>query len=382
MRISHIETFVLGNRSMLVKISTSDGHVGWGEPILENWARAVEGAVLRLAERLIGADPRRVTALWQVLARGGFYRGGAVLASAVAGLDQALWDLKARALGVPIHEMLGGPVRDRLRVYGHANRDGRLGDPVKGRTLAKAGLTLLKVAPERVLRFIESPAVIDGLVDQLEEFRDAVGGSVDIAVDAHGRFSTAMSRRFLRRTEHLGLAFVEEPVRPEHSHRLRDIVESTSTPIATGERLYSREEFLAVLGSGIAIAQPDLSHAGGITEVMRIGTLAESFDVQLAPHCPLGPVALAACLQVGFALPNVYAQEQSLQLHSPGSDDALRLIRNPEVLGLVDGMILRPTGPGLGVEVDEEAVRAGVVEGEPTQGPPVWTDTSGAFAEW
>ncbi|MEU4237563.1 galactonate dehydratase [Actinoplanes sp. NPDC026619] len=381
MRITAVETFVLSNRHALVKISTDDGLAGWGECTLENWVRTVVAAVQRLTEHLIGADPRPITGLWQTLSRGGFYRGGPVLSSAVAGLDQALWDLKGRSLGAPVHELLGGPVRHSARVYGHANAPGRTGDPDRARAHVAAGLDLVKVAPQHQLDYLASPSALNRMVADLTDVRAAVGDTVDIALDLHGRCSVPLARRLLPRLEPLGIAFVEEPVRPEHSHLLSEVVRSSPVPIATGERLYSRAEFQPVLAAGVAIVQPDVSHAGGITEVFRIATMAETYDAQLAPHSPLGPVALAASLQLAFAVPNFYAQEQSLDLHL-GSSAAARVLADPAVLTPVGGRIPRLTGPGLGIEIDEDAVRAAVDDGPLAAGSPVWLLPDGGFAEW
>lgn len=381
MRVTRVETFVLSNRRALVRVETDAGIVGWGEPVLENWARTSAAAVERMAEYLVGRDPRQITRHWQVLARGGFYRGGPVLNSAVAGLDQALWDIKARALGVPVHELLGGPVRDSVRVYAHANMAGRVGDLDLAQRLVADGITLVKVAPDGPQRFLESPASIERFVHQLGELRDAIGPDNDFAIDLHGRFSVPQSIRVLRLLEPLMPAFVEEPLRPEHSHRIGDVVRSTSVPIATGERLYSREDFRPVLESGIAIAQPDVSHAGGITEVFRIATAAETYDVQVAPHCPLGPVALAASIQIDLAVPNFYAQEQGFNATYAGDADR-RILLDPSVLMPVDGAIPRLTGPGLGVDIDEDAVRELAVDGPLEPGSPSWTYPDGGFAEW
>jgi galactonate dehydratase len=381
MKISRIETFVLSNRHALVKVSTDEGVTGWGEYTLENWVRTVTAAVERMSEHLLGADPLPITRLWQTLARGGYYRGGPVLSSAVAGLDQALWDIKGRWLGQPVHELLGGPTREHARAYAHANQPGRTGSPGKAKEQIAAGLDLLKVAPENPAAFIESPAFLDLVIEELWELRRTVGSGVDIGIDLHGRFSVPMSRRLLPRLEPLGIAFVEEPLRPEHSDLIGELVRWSPAPIATGERLYARTDFRRVLEAGIALAQPDVSHAGGITETFRIATLAEPYDAQIAPHCPLGPIALAASLQIAFAVPNFYAQEQSFNAHlgpSPGT----AMLRNPEALTAVNGRFARLTGPGLGVEVDEDAVRAAVEAGPLPPGSPTWTYDDGSFAEW
>jgi galactonate dehydratase len=381
MRISGVETFVLSDRHALVKISTDEGVTGWGECTLEGWVRTAVAAVERMTGHLIAADPRPITALWQTLARGGFYRGGPVLSSAVAGLDQALWDLKGRALGVPVHELLGGPTRTQARIYAHANAPGRTGDPALALAHVATGVDLVKVAPQFQIGYLAPPELINRMIADLTELRAAVGAGVDIALDLHGRFSLPLARRLLPRLEPLDIAFVEEPLRPEHSDLLGELVRCSPVPIATGERLHTRAEFRRILEAGVTIVQPDVSHAAGITEVFRIGALAESYDAQLAPHCPLGPVALAASLQLAFAVPNFYAQEQVLNPHLGGSE-ALRVLADPGVLTPVGGRIPRLTGPGLGIEIDEDAVRAAVDDGPLEPGSPVWEYPDGSFAEW
>jgi galactonate dehydratase len=385
MRITAVETFVISNRRVLVKISTDDGGSGWGEPTLENWARPIASVVDEMSNYLLGKDPRDISKHWQVLARGGFYRGGPLMLSALAGIDQALWDLKARSLGVPIYELLGGAVRDRVRIYAHANEPGRTGSPQRAVDLVEAGYTLLKVAPASQVRFIESQQFIEKFVADLRELRAAIPAHVDFAVDLHGRFSTAMSRLTISRVQDLFPAFFEEPLRPEHSDRIVDVVRATTIPIATGERLYTKYEFKRVLEAGVAIVQPDLSHAGGITECFQIAALAEIYDAQIAPHCPLGPVALAACIQVDLSVPNFYAQECVIDPHLQRAGLGLELVLNPEVLVPIDGYIPRLTAPGLGITIDEDAVRSQAVPLDAVLEPGAGTwlyEDDGGFAEW
>jgi galactonate dehydratase len=227
-----------------------------------------------------------------------------------------------------------------------------------------------------------SVAEIDGVLDRVAAAREVLGPDRDVAVDFHGRFTLANSRRIAPMLEPLRPFFIEEPVAPEYSHLIGQLTRSTSVPIATGERLYSRQEFLPVLQAGIAVAQPDLSHAGGISEVRRIATLAETFDVQLAPHCPLGPIALAASLQVGFATPNYLIQEQSIGIHYNQGAEVLDYVVDKTPLKFVDGSILRLTGPGLGIEVDEGAVRAADARGGHNWRTPIWRHPDGSLAEW
>jgi galactonate dehydratase len=383
MRITTVETFTLGERQLLVRIGTDEGLAGWGDASLEHKPGTVAALIRELSGTLVGADPLPVTRHWQRLSRGGFYRGGSVFASAVAGLDQALWDLRGHYHGAPIHELLGGPCRDRVRLYTHTwGGPGQTGGPERARALVRSGYTLVKASVAGPVGFLDSPAMVRRFVADLEALRGAVGDGADFGIDLHGRVSVHHARRLAEAVAHTSPAFFEEPLRPEHSGRLAQLVAATSIPIATGERFFAREDFLPALQAGIAIAQPDPAHAGGITEVFRIATMAESYDVQLAPHCPIGPVALAACLQLDLAVPNFYAQEHVLDLTSPDSAD-LAFLRNPEVLVAVKGHIERPTGPGLGIEVDEEAVRAAHrPELDVPAGNPQWSYPDGSFAEW
>ncbi len=384
MRINTLETFVLDERQVLVRIGTDEGVVGWGDASLEHRPGSVTAAIRELSGALMGADPLPVSGLWDRLMRGGFYRGGAVLASAVAGIDIALWDLRGRWLGQPIHVLLGGPCRDRVRMYTHAWGDAdHTGSPERARMLVRErGYTLVKASVAGPVAFLDSAGQVDRFAADLEALREAIGPDADFGIDLHGRVSLPHARRLADAVAHTRPAFLEEPVRPEHQGHLGRLVASTSIPIATGERLFTRHEFRPVLETGIAIAQPDPAHAGGITEVSRIAALASTYDVQLAPHCPLGPVALAACLQLDLALPDFYAQEHVIDLTGPDSPD-LRILRDPSVLLPVDGHIPRLTGPGLGIDIDDDAVRAadrgdiGVLRGNPQ-----WTYPDGSFAEW
>ncbi len=384
MRITTVETFILDERQVLVRIGTDEGVVGWGDATLEHRPGGVTATIRELSGDLIGADPLPVTSLWDRMSRGGFYRGGAVLSSAVAGLDQALWDLRGRWFGQPIHVLLGGPCRDRVRMYTHAWGDaGHTGGPERARALVhERGYTLVKASIGGPVAFLDRPAQVARFVADLEALRDAVGPEAGFGIDLHGRVSLPHARRLADAVAHTLPAFLEEPVRPEHQALLGSLVASTSIPIATGERLFSRSEFRPMFEAGIAIAQPDPSHAGGITEVFRIATAAETYDVQVAPHCPLGPVALAACLQLDLAVPNFYAQEHVIDLTGRDSPD-LRILRDPGVLLPVDGHIPRLAGPGLGIDIDEETVRAldrrdiGIPVGNPQ-----WTYADGSFAEW
>jgi galactonate dehydratase len=380
-RIARVETFGVPPRWLFVRIETDDGVVGWGEASLEGHSEVVRTAVERFAEYLVGADADRIEDHWQTLTKGGFYRGGPVLASAVAGIDQALWDVKGKALGVPVHQLLGGHVRDRVRVYGWVGGDDPSGVVEAVQARVDQGLTAVKMNASGVIGRNATVRELDAVVQRVAAAREVLGPDRDVAVDLHGRSTLATARRLAALLEPLHPFFLEEPVVPENSHLLGELVRSTTIPVATGERLYSRQEFLPVLQAGIAVAQPDLSHAGGISEVRRIAALAEVYDVQLAPHCPLGPLALAACLQVGFATPNFLIQEQSIGIHYNEGADVLDYLVDVAPLTFTDGHVARLTGPGLGIEVDEAAVRAADKLGH-TWRTPSWRHDDGSLAEW
>ena len=366
---------------MFVRIETDEGLVGWGEPVAEGHADTVRTAVDQFAELLIGQDPMRIEDHWQQMTKGGFYRGGVILASAVAGIDQALWDITGKALGVPVHQLLGGRVRDRIRVYSWVGGD----DPaaIKDAILeqVEAGMTAVKMNASGRMSRLGTVAELKAVVDRVATARDALGDSRDVAVDLHGRFTLANARRLSTLLEPYHPLFIEEPVVPEGTHLLNELISSTTIPVATGERLYSRQEFYPALKAGIAVAQPDLSHAGGISEVRRIASLAEIFDAQLAPHCPLGPIALASCLQVGFATPNYLIQEQSIGIHYNRDAEVLDYVLDTKPLEFVDGHIELLTGPGLGIEVNEDEVRRVDKVGHHWR-TPLWRHSDGSLAEW
>ncbi|RNE63767.1 galactonate dehydratase [Cryobacterium tepidiphilum] len=381
MRITRVETFLVPPRWLFVRIETESGVVGWGEASLEGHSEGVRTVVEQFAEHLVGSDASRIEDHWQVLTKSGFYRGGAVFGSAISGIDQALWDIKGKHLGVPVHELLGGAVRDRIRVYGWVGGDDPSGVADAIEAQLKAGLTAVKMNASGVMGRIGSVAEIDGVLERVAVAREVLGPHRDVAVDFHGRFTLANARRIAPMLEPLRPFFIEEPVVPENSHLIGQLVQGTSVPIATGERLYNRQEFLPVLQAGISVAQPDLSHAGGISEVRRIAALAEAYDVQLAPHCPLGPIALASCLQVGFATPNYLIQEQSIGIHYNQGAEVLDYVVDKTPLNFASGSIERLTGPGLGIEVDEAAVRAADARGHSWR-TPVWRHPDGSLAEW
>jgi galactonate dehydratase len=381
MKVTRVETFLVPPRWLFCRVETDTGIVGWGEPVVEGRAGTVRAAMDELAEHLLGQDPLRIEDHWQVLTKGGFYRGGPVFSSAVAGLDQALWDIAGKAYGLPVHAMLGGAVRDHIRVYSWIGGDEPAAVADEAQARMEAGFTAVKMNACGRMPAVATREEIADVVSRVSAVRDVLGPKRDVAVDFHGRVSPANARRLLPQLDEFHLLFVEEPALPEQAHVLSELVRASGTPIATGERYFSRGEFLPVLESGVAVVQPDVCHAGGISEVRRIAAFAEVWGAVLAPHCPLGPIALAASLQVAFATPNFLIQELSLGMHYNVGSDLLDYIVDPGVFQITSGTMGRPTGPGLGITVDEAAVRHADKRGHQYR-LPVWRHDDGSFAEW
>ncbi|SCK33490.1 galactonate dehydratase [Streptomyces sp. WMMB 714] len=382
MKITRVETFAVPPRWLFCRIETDDGPVGWGEPVVEGRAETVRAAVHELADQfLVGADPSRIEDLWQLMSKGSFYRGGPVLSSAVAGIDQALWDIAGKSLGAPVHRLLGGPVRERARAYCWVGGDepAQVRDEVAAQV--DAGFTAVKMNASGRMSPLPTPAELADVAARADAAREVLGPEGDFAVDFHGRFSTAGAVRAAGVLEPYAPMFVEEPVLPEYTHLIGRVTDSTRLPVATGERLFSRTDALPALQAGIAVLQPDLSHAGGISECRRIASLAETFDVLVAPHCPLGPLALAASLQLAFCTPNFLIQEQSIGIHYNKGAELLDYVADRSVFRFEDGHLPRPTGHGLGVEIDEKAVRRADGASESWHNP-VWRHRDGSFAEW
>ncbi len=382
MKITRLTTFLVPPRWCFLKIETDEGIVGWGEPVLEGRAQTVAAAVEELADYLIGKDPRHIEDHWTVMYRGGFYRGGCVHMSAVAGIDQALWDIKGKALGVPVSELLGGNVRDRIRVYSWIGGD-RPGETAQqARDAVARGFTAVKMNGTEELQYLDSFDKVERCLQNVAAVREAVGPNVGIGVDFHGRVHRPMAKILIKELEPYRLMFIEEPVLSEHGEALKEVARLSSTPIALGERLYSRWDFKQVLSQGYAdIIQPDPSHAGGITETRKIASMAEAYDVALALHCPLGPIALAANLQLDAVCYNAFIQEQSLGIHYNQDNDLLDYVSNPQVFAYENGMVSIPRGPGLGIEVNEAYVRERAQQGHRWRNP-VWRHQDGSFAEW
>jgi galactonate dehydratase len=382
MKITRLTTFIVPPRWCFVKVETDEGITGWGEPVLEGRAHTVATAVEELADYLIGKDPALIEDHWTVLYRAGFYRGGGVHMSALAGIDQALWDIKGKTLGVPVHALLGGQLRDRIRVYSWIGGDRPADTANMARDCGARGFSAVKMNATEEMQFVDTHAKIDAVLERVQAIRDAMGPDFGIGVDFHGRVHRPMAKVIAKALEPYRLMFIEEPVLSEHAEALKEIANHCSTPIALGERLFSRWDFKRILADGyVDIVQPDPSHAGGITETRKIAAMAEAYDVALALHCPLGPIALAANLQLDAVCYNAVIQEQSLGIHYNTTNDLLDYLKDPSVFAYRDGFVAIPQGPGLGIEIDEDVVERMARLGHRWRNP-VWRHTDGSFAEW
>ncbi|WP_347549076.1 galactonate dehydratase [Pseudalkalibacillus hwajinpoensis] len=382
MKIIDYELFQVPPRWLFLKIQTSEGITGWGEPVIEGRAHTVKAAVEELMENLIGKDPLRIEDHWNMMYRSGFYRGGPILMSAISGIDQALWDIKGKYYNAPIYQLLGGACRDSIKIYSWIGGDRPSDVGQAAKEAVEAGFSAVKMNGTEELQYIDSYSKIDQAVERVANVRESVDKDVGIGIDFHGRVHKPMAKILAKELEPYRPMFIEEPVLSENNEALRDIAAHTNIPIATGERMYSRWDFKTILSEGfVDIIQPDLSHAGGITETKKIASMAEAYDVALAPHCPLGPIALASCLHVDATAHNAFIQEQSLGIHYNKENDLLDYVKDRSVFNYKEGHVKFPQGPGLGIEIDEEYVRMRAKEGHNWRNP-VWRHKDASIAEW
>ncbi|WP_434547557.1 galactonate dehydratase [Parapedobacter pyrenivorans] len=380
--IEKIELFKVPPRWLFLKVTTKEGIVGWGEPIVEGRADTVAACVKELEQYLIGQSAHNIQDLWQVLYRGGFYRGGPILMSAISGIDQALWDIKGKSVGLPVYQLLGGAVRTQMKMYCWIGGDHPEVVIQQARDRVNQGYSAVKMNATGRMEWIASQKEITKVVENIRLLREAFGDNLDIGLDFHGRVHKGMVRRLIDELRPFNPMFIEEPVLSEHAEALRYLSAYSSIPIAMGERMYSRWDFKQLLHDGhVDIIQPDLSHAGGISEVFKIASMAEAYDVALAPHCPLGPISLAAALHIDFACINATIQESSIGIHYNQGFDLLDYVANPEIFAVKDGYIQRFQGPGLGVEIDEVAVKRAQQIGHHWTNP-IWRLADGSVAEW
>ena len=382
MRITEVNTYFVRPRWGFVEIITDEGLVGWGEAVLEGHAKAVLACVQEYKDYLIGADPADIEGIWSTIYRAGFYRGGGVLMSALSGIDQALWDIKGKVFSVPVYQLMGGKCREKMKVYSWIGGDRPADVGRAAKEKMDAGFRAIKMNATEELQMIDTYDKIDAVLARVAAIRETCGKYFGIAIDFHGRVHKLMAKVLAKKLEEFDPMFIEEPVLCENMELFPEIAAACNIPIATGERLFSRYDFKRLLQiGGIDIIQPDLSHAGGITEVKKIASMAESYDVALAPHCPLGPIALAACLNVDATCYNAVIQEQSIGIHYNVGKSVLDYVKNQDDFKFTDGYVELPKRAGLGVDVNKELVV------EENKNPhnwknPVWHHEDGSVAEW
>ncbi|RHZ56900.1 uncharacterized protein CDV56_102418 [Aspergillus thermomutatus] len=381
-KIKSIEYFRVLPRWLFIKVVDEEGQYGWGESTLEGHTEAVEGTLNALCKRFQGYEADDIEHIWQMAWRLGFYRGGPVFMSAISGIDIALWDLKGRRLGVPVHQLLGGKVRNKLSVYAWIGGDRPDDVEAAGKARIAQGFKAIKMNATEDINWLDSPSALDSCVERLKAVK-ALG--LDAALDFHGRLHKPMAKQLAKALEPHRPLFLEEPLLSEHPEGIKQLSDQVSCPIALGERLYNRWDVKRFLeDASVDILQPDISHCGGISELRRIASMAETYDVAIAPHCPLGPIALAACMQVDLATPNFVIQEMSLGIHyntEAGEYDITSYVKDPGVFEVKDGYVNALTAPGLGIEVDEETVRRVALKTEPWLCKEFF-GTDGGIREW
>ncbi len=373
MKIRSIELFQVPPRWLFLKMTTESGITGWGEPIVEGRAATVAACVKEMSEHLIGKNAGEIEDTFQMLYRTGFYRGGPILSSAISGIEQAMWDIKGKFHNMPVYEFLGGKVRNRIEVYRWIGGDHPRDTAEAALEAMAQGYRTIKMNGTDEMKWIDTHAKLDETLARIAAIREAVGDKLGIAIDFHGRVHKTMAKVLMHKLEPFNLLFVEEPVLTENEDEFLELARACHIPIATGERNFTRWGFKRMLmRGGVDILQPDVSHCGGILEARKIAAMAEAFDVS---------IALAVCLQVDFCTPNAFIQEQSANIHYNKGYDLLNYLKNPEVFHYKEGHASLITGPGLGIEVDEEYVRNMSRVGHNWHNP-IWRDADGIIAEW
>ncbi len=360
-KVTKIETFVLRNSWVFVKISTDAGITGWGE-MLKDDAKACAAGALEVADYLVGQDPRPVVHHWQAIHRGAFYRGGPIKTAILSGIDQALWDITGKCYGVPVYKLLGGPTRDRVRVYGQVSKE--------------TGVNAMKVGPHASrtpFKYVEGKKFVDEVAARFKALRGRYGDGVDIGIDFHGAVQPPTAMLLIKALEPYHPWFYEEIVQALNVDVMAELAQKTSVPIATGERIFTKWGFREILEKRAAmILQPDVCYAGGITELKIIAGMAESYYAPLAPHNPQGPCSLAASLQIAGAIPNFLVQER-------GDNEHRDLLAKP-LPAVQNGYRPLPTDPGLGIAIDEDKLLAQV--GEPRPYRPKFDPDDGSVVDW
>jgi galactonate dehydratase len=362
LKVTKLETFVLKNSWVFVKISTDAGLVGWGE-MLKDDAKACAAGAEEVARYLVGQDPRRVVHHWQAIHRGAFYRGGPIKTAISSGIDQALWDITGKAFGVPVYKLFGGPTRDRVRVYGRVDES----------TGVNAMKVMLTNGERNPLKYNEGQKYVDEVVERFKALRTRMGSGVDIGVEFHGAVQPPTAMTLMKALEPYNPWFYEEIVQPLNVEIMAEMARKTHVPIATGERIFTKWGFKEILEKRAAtIIQPDVCYAGGITELRLIAGMAEAYYTPVAPHNPQGPCSLAASLQIAACIPNFFVQER-------GDNEYSDLLKKP-LPPIAKGYRPLLTDPGLGITIDEDKLKAQV--GEPTQYRTRFDPDDGSVVDW
>lgn len=369
---------------VVVRVYTDvPGLIGIGEATVEFQTQGVVGAVADLAPLIIGKDPRDIERNWQILFRHPFFKGGVVTLSAISGIDQALWDISAKDLNVPLYKILGGLARDRIRMYDHLgggnsdsvyNSDTVSSFEEKMKTSIKDGFTAVKILAVPLSAPLGDNKALKHAENLMGAARQAAGDDVDIMIDFHGRTTAAMAIKFAKVLEPFNPMFLEEVVQPDQHEALKRARSKINIPLAAGERLLTRMEFLPLLEDGlIDVAQPDVCHAGGVTELRKIASLCDTYGVTMAPHNPLGPIATMVNVHLGLTMPNFLIQEV-MRTDVPWRNDVIKGV--PEIK---DGHIYPPTAVGIGVEIDLlEASKHPFEAVVPVQ----WYQSDGSVTDW
>ncbi|WP_367270406.1 galactonate dehydratase [uncultured Olegusella sp.] len=381
MKIIGIQIYEVKPRWIFCKVLTDDGVEGWGEMISGTKTRTVIEGAKELSERLIGRDPFEIERLWQELHRS-FFRGGPINGTIISGFEMALWDIKGKALGVPVWQLLGGQARDRIRIYSWIGGDRPSDVANEAKNRLECGFRAVKMNASEELHYVDTYDKVQAVIDRVSSIRDVCGDAIEIGIDFHGRVHKPMAKVLANALVPFHPMFIEEPVLPENWESFAAIAAEVPIPIATGERLYTRWEYKHLFSQGaVDIVQPDVSMCGGILEARKIIAMAEAFDMAAAPHAPYGPIALAATLQVDVCSPNVFIQEQSFGIHYNQGFDLLDFVQNKEIFEFKDGYIQVPTEPGLGLIMDEEKIKEISAEGLVWRNPS-WKNYDGTIAEW
>jgi len=381
MKITEIKVYKVKPRWIFIKISTDECIDGWGEMISGTKTETVVAGAYEMGNRIVGRNPMEIERIWQELHRS-FFRGGPINGTIISGIEMALWDIKGKYYNTPVYELLGGAVRDNIMVYSWIGGDRP--DEVVESALDRLdrGFKAIKMNATEELHYIDSFKKVQEVVDRVASIRNKVGYDLEIGVDFHGRVHKPMAKVLAKELEPYKPMFLEEVVLPENEEHFAEIAQHVSTPLATGERLYTRWQFKNIFKQGaIDIIQPDVALVGGILETRKIAAMAEAYDMAVAPHAPYGPIALAATLQVDACTPNVFIQEQSLGIHYNKGFDLLDFVKNKEMFQYKDGFVELPTKPGLGIEMNEEFVEEIAQEGLIWTNP-MWKNYDGTIAEW